>query len=305
MLSFNSVVKNFQKIKAIDRLSFEIRKGEIFALLGPNGAGKTTCVRMIMQIMQPDQGSIVFHPNLLIHDKVDRSKLGYLPEERGLYQDTPILKTLQYLSVLRGSDPDVTRMKALEWLDRFGIQNRRHEKISTLSKGNQQKVQFIASILHEPDFAILDEPFSGFDPINQELISETIRKLRDEGMTILLSAHQMQLVENIADRILMIDEGRELLSGTMEDIRRNTISDKKLVVTYSGDVNFELFKYCDDIKSSSKNPSGEWEIYLSENHTMNQVLLTMAEAGSVKSLYTSGVNLHEIFIESFKKGENR
>jgi len=302
MLTFENVVKRFTKVRAVDELSFEIKKGEIFALLGPNGAGKTSSVRMIMQIMQPDSGSITFDPFILINGKVDRSKLGYLPEERGLYQDAPIMKTLVYLSTLRGSDSAVAQKKASEWLDRFGILDRQAEKISTLSKGNQQKVQFIASILHEPDFAILDEPFSGFDPINQELISDIIRELQKDGMTILLSAHQMQLVENIADRILMINHGKELMSGTLDDIRKKTISDKKLVVTYSGDVKHELFLQTDHIKNSILTPAGDWEIYFSENYSMNAVLQIMTDAGSVKNLKTSDVNLHEIFIESFANG---
>jgi len=302
MLRFENVTKKFTKVRAVDGLSFEIRKGEIFALLGPNGAGKTSSVRMIMQIMEPDSGSITFGPSIMKGGKVDRSKLGYLPEERGLYQDAPIMKTLVYLSTLRGSDPVEAGKKAAEWLGRFGILDRQAEKISTLSKGNQQKIQFIASILHEPDFAVLDEPFSGFDPLNQELISDMIRELRNDGMTILLSAHQMQLVENIADRILMINHGKELMSGTLDDIRKNTISDKKLIVTYNGEVKDGLFQKSGHIKNSILSSAGEWEIYFSENYSLNEVLQIMVEAGSVKSLRTSDVNLHEIFIESFKNG---
>lgn len=302
MLRFDNVVKKFARVKAVDELSFEIKKGEIFALLGPNGAGKTSSVRMIMQIMEPDSGTITFAPSVMKGGKVDRSKLGYLPEERGLYQDAPIMKTLVYLSTLRGNEAAEAQKKAAEWLDRFGILDRKADKISTLSKGNQQKVQFIASILHEPDFAILDEPFSGFDPINQELISEIIRELRDNGMTILLSAHQMQLVENIADRILMINHGKELMSGTLDDIRKETISDKKLIVSYSGEVNNELFQQSDQIKNSILTSAGDWEIYFSENYSMNSVLKILIEAGSVNNLKTSDVNLHEIFIESFVNG---
>ncbi|MCH8567140.1 MAG: ATP-binding cassette domain-containing protein [Balneolales bacterium] len=302
MLKFENVVKKFAKVKAVDDLSFEIKKGEIFALLGPNGAGKTSSIRMIMQIMEPDSGLISFDSSVLLGSKVNRSKLGYLPEERGLYQDAPIMKTLLYLSSLRGSDPAEAQKKATAWLDRFGILDRKAEKISTLSKGNQQKVQFIASILHEPEFAILDEPYSGFDPINQELISDIIRELRDGGMTILLSAHQMQLVENIADRILMINHGKELLSGTFEDIRNNTISDKKLIVSYNGAAKKELFESSAHIRNSIQTAPEEWEIYFSENYSLNEVLKIMIEAGTVKSLKTSDVNLHEIFIESFKTG---
>lgn len=300
MLSFQSVVKQFDKVRAVDNLSFEIRKGEIFALLGPNGAGKTSCVRMIMQIMNPDSGSVTFGPSVMSGKKADRTKLGYLPEERGLYQDTPILKTLVYLATLRGMDPADAGKKGSEWLERFGILDRKNDKISTLSKGNQQKVQFIASILHAPDFAVLDEPFSGFDPINQELISDVIRELRDGGMTILLSAHQMQLIENIADRILMINHGKKMISGTFDDIRRNTISGQKLTVTYAGDVNQELLQQSPHIKNSIQTASGAWEIYLADENSLNGALQIIIEAGAVESLRTSEVNLHEIFIESFK-----
>src|SRR5690625_3621452 len=161
MLAFESVVKQFGKVRAVDDLSFEVGKGEIFAMLGPNGAGKTSTVRMIMRIMAPDSGSITFHSSLRIGEKVDRTKRGYLPEERGLYQDTPILKTLVYLATLRGLDASVAASRASGWLERFGILDRKNEKVSTLSKGNQQKVQFIASILHQPEFAIFAEQFSG------------------------------------------------------------------------------------------------------------------------------------------------
>lgn len=302
MLAFESVVKQFGKVRAVDDLSFEVGKGEIFALLGPNGAGKTSTVRMIMQIMAPDSGSITFHTSLRIGEKVDRTKLGYLPEERGLYQDTPILKTLVYLATLRGLDASVAASRASGWLERFGILDRKNEKVSTLSKGNQQKVQFIASILHQPDFAILDEPFSGFDPLNQERISDVIRELRDGGMTILLSAHQMQLVENIADRVLMINHGKEMISGTLNEIRKSTISGQKLMITYHGEVNEELLQQSDDVRSSTLTADGEWEIYLSENDSLNEALQVLLKAGSVASLRTTEVNLHEIFIESFKEG---
>src|SRR5690625_3984812 len=154
MLDDESVVKLLEQARAMYDLSCDAVKGEIFAMLGAKGAGKTSTVSMIMQIMAPDSGSITFHPSLRIGEKVDRTKLGYLPEERGLYQDTPILKTLVYLATLRGLDASVAASRASGWLERFGILDRKNEKVSTLSKGNQQKVQFIASILHQPDFAI-------------------------------------------------------------------------------------------------------------------------------------------------------
>lgn len=304
MLSFQSVEKQFNKIKAVDNLSFDVNRGEIFALLGPNGAGKTTSVRMIMQIIEPDSGTVSFDASFQENGRVNRSRLGYLPEDRGLYQDVPLMKTLLYLASLRGCEPKTTAPKAAEWLKRFDIYDRRHDKISSLSKGNQQKIQFIASILHEPDFAVLDEPFSGFDPINQELISDVIRELRDAGMTILLSAHQMELVEKIADRILMIHQGRELLSGTLAEIRSRTVSGQKLVVEYRGDVATERLKNSPVIQSIEPKGSGTWEIFWSDGAEMNQVLSEITSAGTIASLQTSDVTLHEIFIQSFTKKES-
>ncbi len=216
MLALENVRKVYQTVAAVDGLSMEVRKGEIFALLGPNGAGKTTTVRMILGIIEPDSGRLHFDPPM------ERSRLGYLPEERGIYQDTPVAETLLYLGSLRSDNKARLKEQAKFWLDRFGLYDRRNDKISTLSKGNQQKIQFIAAVLHEPEFAVLDEPYSGFDPINQELISSCITELRAGGMTVLLSAHQMQLVERLADRFLLLHQGKEFLSGTLEEIRTKT-----------------------------------------------------------------------------------
>jgi ABC-2 type transport system ATP-binding protein len=300
MLTFSNVTKQYSKVTAVDHLSFSIQKGEIFALLGPNGAGKTTSVRMIMQIIEPDSGKIRFDPGLITSKGVDRRLLGYLPEERGLYQETPILKTLVYLAALRGKEPGWARKEAIKWLERFGLKERMYDKISALSKGNQQKVQFISSILHEPDFVVLDEPFSGFDPINQEFISDCIRELRQSGMTILLSAHQMQLVERIADRILLISDGKELVSGTLEEIRQTIISGQKIVVKYEGDVNSDQLGAIQGISGCQVIGEGEWEVYLNEGVVLNGILSGLALAGTINDLKTAETNLHEIFIHSFK-----
>ncbi|TVQ02620.1 MAG: ATP-binding cassette domain-containing protein [Balneolaceae bacterium] len=300
MLTFSNVTKQYSKVTAVNHLSFSIQKGEIFALLGPNGAGKTTSVRMIMQIIEPDSGKIRFDPGLITGKGVDRRLLGYLPEERGLYQESPILKTLVYLAALRGKEPGWARKEAIKWLERFGLKERMNDKISALSKGNQQKVQFISSILHEPDFVVLDEPFSGFDPINQEFISDCIRELRQSGMTILLSAHQMQLVERIADRILLISDGKELVSGTLEEIRQTIISGQKIVVKYEGDVNSGQLGAIQGISGYQVIGEGEWEVYLNEGVVLNGILSGLALAGTINDLKTAETNLHEIFIHSFK-----
>ena len=219
ILSVDAVEKEFGVIRAVDRLSFSVRRGEIFAFLGPNGAGKSTTVRMLVGILRPDAGRIRYHLNGETAARLDSSLLGYLPEDRGLYPDVPLVRTLTYMGTIRGMGRLAASRAAMEWLERLDLADRAHDKLDALSKGNQQKVQFIAAVLHRPAFAVLDEPFSGLDPLRQDLFLDILRELRDGGTTVLLSAHQMSLVERVADRVLLMSRGREVLSGTIEDIK--------------------------------------------------------------------------------------
>jgi len=305
MITFSHVTKQFSRVRAVDDLSFSVEKGEIVAFLGPNGAGKTTSLRMILQLIQPDKGYIHYAESLQTSGKLEKSKIGYLPEERGIYQETPILKTLIYLASLRGMPKDQAHTSAVDWLVRFGLKDRANDKVSSLSKGNQQKIQFIASVIHKPDFAILDEPFSGFDPINQEIISNLIRTLRDEGTTILFSAHQMQLVERIADRIILLSGGKELMSGTMQDLRKHMGDGQKLEVSFSGDVLSEQLYTSEILIAEQDSVTGMWQITPRPGIALNEALHVLTSAGNIETLRTTEVNLHDIFIQSFgvKQGE--
>lgn len=216
-LDVRAVHKRFASVYAVSDLSLTVRQGEIFALLGPNGAGKSTLLRMLVGITRPDEGSVRWCA--LDVDRLPPAALGYLPEDRGLYQDMPLLSVLTYFGSLRGLASDAARQAAELWLDRLDLLPRAKEKIGSLSKGNQQKVQFAAAVLHRPSCAILDEPFSGLDPLNQELFLRLVAELRDQGTTVILSAHQMALVERLADRVFLMHHGREVLSGTMPEIR--------------------------------------------------------------------------------------
>jgi len=216
-LSVDQISKKYKTTQAVDRLSFQVQRGKIFAFLGPNGAGKSTSVRMLLGLIRPDSGSIRFH-DLADGQRPAANSMGYLPEERGLYLDRSVLDNLIYLGRLRGMAKPAARDKACDWLKRFDLLERRDEKVSALSKGNQQKVQLIAAILHDPEVAILDEPFSGLDPINQEKMLEILRELKANGTTILLSAHQMALVERLADDLLLMSHGRSVLQGPVADI---------------------------------------------------------------------------------------
>jgi len=212
------IEKSFDSLRAVQGVSFSAERGEILGLLGPNGAGKTTAIRMIMGIIKPDQGRIGF----FLDGKpggLNKERIGYLPEERGLYGDTKVLETLVYFAGLKGVLPGEARRQALEWLERLDLADRANQKIEKLSKGMAQKVQFLAAILHKPDLVVLDEPFAGLDPVNQDLFQEFIRKLKEEGMAVLLSAHQMNLVEKLCDRIFLINKGRQVLYGNLNEIK--------------------------------------------------------------------------------------
>jgi ABC-2 type transport system ATP-binding protein len=217
VLRVEGVTKRYRGVTAVDGLSFHVERQQIMALLGPNGAGKTTTVRMIQGIVPPDEGRVIL--DIPGATGAPRPGLGYLPEDRGLYKDQPIERTLRFFGRLRGLTKSEARDATESWLERFGLADRRRDKLDTLSKGNQQKVQFASAVLHRPAFAVLDEPFSGLDPVNQDAFLELLAELRDEGMTILLSAHQMELVERIADRVLLMARGREVLSGSLDELR--------------------------------------------------------------------------------------
>lgn len=220
ILEVRSISKAFGARRAVDARSFEVRRGEVFALLGPNGAGKTTTVRMLLGIFRPDVGAVSYRFGSNGAEGYDPARIGYLPEERGLYREKPILETLAYFGVLRGLPRREATVRAAEWLERLGLADRAKEKVDALSKGNQQRVQLAAAVLHRPALAVLDEPFSGLDPVAQDFFLDLVRALRDGGTTILLSAHQMALVERAADRLLLLNGGRAILQGSVEEVRR-------------------------------------------------------------------------------------
>jgi len=215
VLKVEGINKSFRQNQVVKDISFEVKKGEILGLLGPNGAGKTTVIRMIMGIFQPDSGLIRFDRDYII----DKKRIGYLPEERGTYDDTRVLETIVYFARLKGLKKGEAEERAMNWLEKMGLKDYARNKMEELSKGMQQKVQFIISVIHNPVLLVLDEVFSGLDPVNQNLFKEIIRELAAAGITILLSSHQMNLVEELCDRIFMINKGERVLYGALEDIK--------------------------------------------------------------------------------------
>ncbi len=303
ILSVEFVTKRFSSVVAVDQLSFEVRPGEIFALLGPNGAGKTTTVRMLVGISQPDKGQLLFRlgNGRPIH-RAEPHNLGYLPEERGLYGDQKLVKTLEYLAALRGVDPTTARQRALRWLDRFGLADRAEDKVQTLSKGNQQKVQFVASILHEPKLAVLDEPFSGFDPVNQDLVLGMIRELRDSGMTIVLSAHHMDLVETLADYILLMHEGRGVLRGSMAEIRASSGMGQRLNLTFGNAAEAPAFPSVPGVERVLSQTGSSARLALAPDAHVGSVLHELTGQLDITDVDTDTPTLREIYLATVSGG---
>jgi ABC-2 type transport system ATP-binding protein len=218
-VKISHVSKSFGEVQAVRDVSFEVYPGEIFGLLGPNGAGKTTTIRMMLDIFRPDGGDIAVFGGEL--DEAKKNRIGYMPEERGLYKDLKLEPTLVFLASLKGVSESVARERLTPWLERFELIEYRQHKIQDLSKGMQQKAQIIATLLHDPDLLVVDEPFSGLDPVNTRLVKSIIEDLRQEGKTVIMSTHQMYQVEALCNRIVLIHRGRNLLYGEVDEIKRD------------------------------------------------------------------------------------
>lgn len=218
MIKVENLVKHYARVKAVDGVNFAVGKGEVFGLLGPNGAGKTTTIRLMLDIFKPDRGSISILGGAMTEEKKER--IGYMPEERGLYQDIPLERCLIYLATLKGLAKGEARTRLEGYLAQFDLAAHRRKKVKELSKGMQQKAQIINTILHQPQLVIIDEPFTSLDPINTQMVKDLMQDLRKQGTTILMSTHQMHQVEELCDRIVLINEGRDLLYGDLNEIRR-------------------------------------------------------------------------------------
>ncbi|MDO4827091.1 MAG: ATP-binding cassette domain-containing protein [Bacteroidia bacterium] len=219
LIECKEVCKNFGEKVALDHVSLDIPQGKIFGLLGPNGAGKTTLIRIINRITIPGSGEIIFDGRPITQRDVE--KIGYMPEERGLYRKMAVGDQVMYLAQLKGMSARDARRELKLWFERFGIQDWWKKKVEELSKGMAQKLQFITTVVHKPSLLILDEPFSGFDPVNAEVIRKEILRLRDEGATIVLSTHNMESVEELCDEIALINRSRLVITGGVEQIRRD------------------------------------------------------------------------------------
>jgi ABC-2 type transport system ATP-binding protein len=297
LLSIESVEKSFDAVRAVDGVSFEVEPGELIALLGPNGAGKTTLVRMIIGMLRPDRGRILYRLNGSESDTGDPTRIGYLPEERGMYTDVPVLRSVVYFAALRGMPRRDAQRAAQRWLERLDLGGRADDEVRNLSKGNQQKVQFISSIVHQPKLAVLDEPFSGLDPLNQDLFLDLILELRAAGTTVLFSAHQMQLVERLADRVVLMRNGRAVSEGTIDELRVRWGAGRRLRLRLAEAADITALDRMPEVRSVRRMAESTWELVLENDAAYGNVLRAVSSF-DVLDLHTEALSLHDIYVRS-------
>jgi ABC-2 type transport system ATP-binding protein len=290
MLKVTNLRKEYDNVVAVDGVSLEVNRGELFGLLGPNGAGKTTTIRTVLNIIQPDSGEITFNGKPFTKEMWNN--IGYLPEERGLYRKSKIINTILYFASLKGFSAKQARPLAYYWLERFGLKNEGHRKIEELSKGNQQKVQLIISILHSPELLILDEPFTGLDPVNQILLKDVLLELRQKNVAIVFSTHQMEQVEKMCDNICLINKGKPVLSGELHEIKKR-YGTNSIHLEYEGDG--EFLKSFNFIRRADVYQNYA-ELELTDISKSNELLVNLNGKLSLRKFEIVEPSLNSIFI---------
>jgi ABC-2 type transport system ATP-binding protein len=289
VIGVDQVSKSFSTHKALDQVSLSVPEGKIYGLLGPNGAGKTTLIRIINQITFPDSGSVSFKGEPLAPIHVE--KIGYMPEERGLYKKMQVGDQLRYLGKLKGMKADRLKEKIKFWVERLEIKDWWTKKVEDLSKGMQQKIQFIATVLHEPELLILDEPFSGFDPVNASIIKDEILKMKENGTTILFSTHRMESVEELCDHIALLNKSKKVLDGD-----KNAIKEQFRDKTYTVETRFPLENHVFDVVKTEPIGSG----YRSKIAALDPVALfaQISAHNQITAFYENLPTMEEIFFKA-------
>jgi ABC-2 type transport system ATP-binding protein len=295
-ISVNEVTKRYADHIALDRMCIEIPEHCIYGLLGPNGAGKTTLIRILNQITAPDSGEVIINGERLNQKHI--TQIGYLPEERGLYKKMKVGEQAIYLAELKGIKKTEAQKRLKKWFDKFEISGWWDKKVEELSKGMQQKVQFITTIIHEPDILIFDEPFSGFDPINANLLKESILELRDKGATILLSTHNMASVEELCDSITLINNGRSILQGRVGDIKRQHDTNKREIIVRTDNPQpiYALGDTYNNIKVEPTEQPDEMKL-TTYSESPNELLSQLMQIGQLVSYKEVLPSMNDIFIQ--------
>ena len=304
LLEVNNIVKNYGDFRALNDVSIHIPKGSVYGLLGPNGAGKTSLIRIINQITMADSGSVYLDGEIL--SPKHTADIGYLPEERGLYKSMKVGEQALYLAQLKGLSKAEAKKRLTYWFEKFDIMAWWNKKIEELSKGMAQKVQFIVTVMHNPKLLIFDEPFSGFDPINAQLIAKEILQLRDEGATIIFSTHRMESVEEMCDEIALIDKSNKILDGKLNDIKREFRTNTFQVGLHTAnpkEVEAKLKESFEVFPADFKLLGNEltMNVKLSENNSSNELLSFLTSRGEVQHFVELIPSANDIFIQAINK----
>lgn len=302
IIEAENITKSFSNHKALNNVNIKIPKGCIYGLLGPNGAGKTTFIRLINQISQPDSGTIRFNDELLTDDSV--IKIGYLPEERGLYKKMKVGEQAMYLAQLKGMNKKEAKEKLTRWFEKFELMDWWNNRVEDLSKGMAQKVQFIVTVVHEPELLILDEPFSGFDPINTELIKKEIIDLKNQGTTIIFSTHNMQSVEEICDHITLINQSEIIVEGSIGEVKQK-FSKNEFEIHFLGNmISFSTALWTGfELLDQQEINKGEFIVSVAPigKQKINELLGAIIGSCTVKSVKDKTATMHDIFIRAVEQ----
>lgn len=296
-LIINNLVKRHQNVVAVNKLSFEVQAGEVFALLGPNGAGKSSLVKMLVGFSSPNSGSIELTDDGHTYTSIPAHLLGYLPEDRGLYPEKTLKQNLQFFAALHGVKDSEFTQRCAYWLGKFNLTERLNDPLKSLSKGNQQKIQLITAILHKPKWVILDEPFSGLDPINQELVVEFLAQLKQQGMTVILSAHQMAMVEKLTDRVLLLNQGESVLYGKLSDVLKNA-QNNVIHITFKNVITPQSICQLSETYCIEHMHAHQLAITVTEQQPLNQLLSQLLTIGEVCEFKNHTQSLHTIYLQA-------
>jgi len=295
VVNISNITKSYRGRTVVDDVSLDINSGEVFGLIGPNGAGKTTTIRIMMDLVKPDSGNVEILGKTL--NEAAKNSIGYLPEERGLYLNMKVIDSLVYLATLKGMDRQSAAKKAKELLQRIDMQDHSNKKIKELSRGMSQFVQFLVTIIHEPDLVVLDEPFANLDPVNTQLIKDMVLEMRNRGKALILSTHRMNEVEELCDRILMIHNGRTVLYGNLVEIKER-YSNNSVVVDYEG-----RFDRLEGV-IRRQDHDGSAELFLEAETKPQQILEQLVNRGiTVKRFEVATPPLHDIFLQVVEEGQ--
>lgn len=294
MLKVENLIKKFNDVVAVNDVSFQISEGKVFGLLGPNGAGKTTTIRTVLNIIKPTSGNVLFKDKQINEEFFN--VIGYLPEERGLYKKSKVWDVIMYFASLKNMDHHLATTAANDWIKKLDIVSLKNKKIEELSKGNQQKIQFISAVIHDPELLILDEPFSGFDPINQQIIKDVLLSFAVAGKIIILSTHQMETAEKLCSEIFLINNGKEVCSGSIAEIKRK-FGSNNIKIEFEGDGSFiKTLPFVKSIDSFNNYA----EVQLAESFAPSEFLKHVLDKLRVTHFSIIEPTLNKIFIDVIK-----